>query len=224
MLLCLDQLGGGSDGQCQLQQVPPPPPTPLAFIFCLETTCLPSIDAALLASTVSNISHNNLWRSGVRSHWTRLNGGYCVKKKTTTVLLIVISLCGHLEKLSMWLHAIHMTGYLFTVANAESCIFGPRVFWHGVAEWISVLKSSLQLEGDSRRSSRDDLIAGRIIIPSLLPSSEAGISTWSAKDEHEASGKWIIAVHQPVFGITSYYSSKTTNFRCQANMMTPVIM
>lgn len=150
--------------------------------------------------------------------------GVLCKKKTTTVLLIVISLCGHLEKLSMWLHAIHMTGYLFTVANAESCIFGPRVFWHGVAEWISVLKSSLQLEGDSRRSSRDDLIAGRIIIPSLLPSSEAGISTWSAKDEHEASGKWIIAVHQPVFGITSYYSSKTTNFRCQANMMTPVIM
>lgn len=226
MLLCLDQLGGGSDGQCQLQQVPPPPPTPnpaglhLLFgnhVFAEHWCCFVGV------YSLQHFTQQSVEIRGQKplnpAEW-----GVLCKKKTTTVLLIVISLCGHLEKLSMWLHAIHMTGYLFTVANAESCIFGPRVFWHGVAEWISVLKSSLQLEGDSRRSSRDDLIAGRIIIPSLLPSSEAGISTWSAKDEHEASGKWIIAVHQPVFGITSYYSSKTTNFRCQANMMTPVIM
>lgn len=57
--------------------------------------------------------------------------GGIVLKTTTTVLLIVISSRGHLEKRSMWLHTIHMTGYLLVTANMESCIFRPRVLSRG---------------------------------------------------------------------------------------------
>lgn len=134
------QVGGGSNGQCQLQFVSPPLPTPPASSFCLETTCLPSIDAGLLASTVSNISHNNLWSSGVKSHWSHLNGKHCVWKKTT-VLLIVTRSCGHLEKLSIW-------PIIILLLPAWSHASSDHMFLAvSLAEWMSVLKSLFLARG-----------------------------------------------------------------------------
>lgn len=43
------------------------PPTTPAFTFCLETTCLQSIDGVLVTSVVVKISHNDLWSSGVQN-------------------------------------------------------------------------------------------------------------------------------------------------------------
>lgn len=216
MLLCLDQVGGGSDGQFQLQLVPPPC-WPSSFVWKPRVCrALMLLCWRLQSPTFHTTICGDQGSKAIEPGWM----GGIVLKKTTTVLLIVISLCGHLEKLSMWLHAIHMTGYLFTIANVESCIFGPRVFLHGVAEWISVLKSSLQLEGDSRRSSRDDLIAGRIIIPSLLPSSEAGVSKiwtqglWEMNHSSSSASVWDQKVT---------IQAKPQILGGQANMMTPVI-
>lgn len=96
-------------------------PTPPGFTFCLETTCLLSAGGGLLTSVASNIPHNNLRSSAVQKPLNPAEGGHCVLEKTT-VLLIVIRSCGHLEKLSMWLGTMRMTRYRFAVANSESCI------------------------------------------------------------------------------------------------------
>lgn len=40
-------------------------PSPL---FCRETACLLSVDAALCVTTVSSLPPGDLWRSGVKSH------------------------------------------------------------------------------------------------------------------------------------------------------------
>lgn len=123
-----------------------PHPTPPAFTFCLETTCLQSIDGGLLTSLVSNISHNNLWSSWVQKPLNPAEWGTLCLKKTTTVLLTVIHSCGHLEKLSMWLRIIHMTDYYFTIANVESRIFGSHGFCHG-AHWMDECIEILVLAG-----------------------------------------------------------------------------
>lgn len=152
----------------------------------------------------------------------QLNGGYCAETRrrrttaTTRLLLVVISSCGHLKKLSMWMQAIHMTCYLFPDADVESrisphfsCPPGPRVNWmDGCVEMLITAGGWLGEEG-----SKDDLMAGRIIAPSLLLSAEAGISSSvSRRWAQGLFGEWITALQLPVSGIKSYYSSKAANF------------
>lgn len=159
------------------------PPTTPAFTFCLETTCLQSIDGVLVTSVVVKISHNDLWSSGVQNPLNPAEwGALCLK--TTTVLLIVIRLCGHLEELSMWLLVIHMTDYQSIIANVESCIFGSHDFCHG-AHWMEECVEILVLAGGrlEEKFKRWPHQQQHNYTPSPLPSSEAGISTWSANNE-----------------------------------------
>lgn len=177
VMLCLSKPSGGSGGQCQLQHVAPLPNTPV-FSFCPETACLPSIDGCLLMSVASNILWSSVVQKPLNSHeWMAL----CFKKNPA-VVLIVIRLCGHFEKLSKQTSLIHMTGYRFPTANVESCILRSHAM--ALAEQMSVSKSFFELEDDYRRSSIDDLIVSRIILHPLLHANEAVMSTRSAKSEH----------------------------------------
>lgn len=107
------------------------------------------------------------------------------QKQKKTVLLIVIYLCDHLEKLSMWLCVIHMTNYHLATAVVESCIFESQVCWH-CSDWMDKCVEILVLAGGwlEEKFKRWPHLQQHDYIAPFLPWSEAGISTWSAKKEH----------------------------------------
>lgn len=125
--------------------------------------------------TVSNISHNDRWSWEVTSHlpsWVGVRVNEFKKTYThKTVLLIVIYLLGHKEKLNMWPHAVHMTGHVFAIA---SVVMRYPVFGDGT--WMGMCLSLCQSWGMTLWSSNDDLIPGRIIIPLIWSWDQHSIS------------------------------------------------
>lgn len=187
MLLCLDQVVQRVKRSVSVTAHPPPPSPSLASVFCSGAACLRNIDAA----AASSISHNNLERSGVKSHGTPAEWGLLCwnnnnnnnNYKNNPAAAGSHQLMWSLEE-AQHVDASHSYDLSFSrcgcrVTHLITCFLPPRVNWmDGCVEMLITAGGWLGEEG-----SKDDLMAGRIIAASLLLSAEAGISARSAEAE-----------------------------------------
>lgn len=105
-----------------------PPP----FTFCLEATCLASIDGCLLPPVVYDIPHNNLC-CPERQKPLNSDEWESLWLKTATWWLIVTRSCGHLDKLGVW-GETHMTNFFF-ISFAITYLRSNDVWTFGPSEY-----------------------------------------------------------------------------------------
>lgn len=91
--------------------------------FCLETSCLPSIDGGFVVRLV------------FRGHWTKFIKRHCCFSKI-----------GEKNQLLWKSSSIIWPAIVFATASDWSCFFGSHVCFAFPAEWMILLKSLSQLE------------------------------------------------------------------------------